>query len=494
MATTSIWAVKGWLGKVVLYIENPDKTDNPKFYRQEELTDVQTQSLSDVMDYAVRAEKTTVTPDDESAMVVRQFISGINCLPSTARDEMLAVKKRFGKEDGVIAYHGYQSFAPGEATPELAHEIGVKLAQRLWGERYQVLVATHLDKENHLHNHFVLNTVSFVDGIKYHRTEKDYHDMRTVSDTLCREYNLSVIQRPQAGKSKHYGEWRAEQEQRPTWRGLIRSEIDELIRQSVTEKQFYYLLRQKGYEVKFGKDISVRPPGKERFVRLTRNFGEAYTAEAIRQRTLMQSVIEDEQPPGNAIIAHNEGVDLLPSNIELSGMETGLFNVMSREYVLKSCIEGMRKNYDYILIDCMPSLGMMTVNALAAADSVIIPSQPNFLSTKGLNLLLRSIAKIKRQINPRLRIDGILLTMVDNRTNNAKSIITSLRSSVGENIRVFESEIPFSVRAAECSLSGESIFSHDKNGKVAAVYEALTKEVTEIEERAKNRPGPDWIR
>ena len=105
MATTSIWAVKGWLGKVVLYIENPDKTDNPKFYRQEELTDVQTQSLSDVIDYAVRAEKTTVTPDDESAMVVRQFISGINCLPSTARDEMLAVKKRFGKEDGVIAYH-----------------------------------------------------------------------------------------------------------------------------------------------------------------------------------------------------------------------------------------------------------------------------------------------------------------------------------------------------------------------------------------------------
>ena len=296
MATTSIWAVKGWLGKVVLYIENPDKTDNPKFYRQEELTDVQTQSLSDVINYAVRAEKTTVTPDDESAMVVRQFISGINCLPSTARDEMLAVKKRFGKEDGVIAYHGYQSFAPGEATPELAHEIGVKLAQRLWGERYQVLVATHLDKENHLHNHFVLNTVSFVDGIKYHRTEKDYHDMRTVSDTLCREYNLSVIQRPQAGKSKHYGEWRAEQEQRPTWRGLIRSEIDELIRQSVTEKQFYYLLRQKGYEVKFGKDISVRPPGKERFVRLARNFGAAYTEDGIRRRILSQPLPQKPHP------------------------------------------------------------------------------------------------------------------------------------------------------------------------------------------------------
>lgn len=182
--------------------------------------------------------------------------------------------------------------------------------------------------------------------------------------------------------------------------------------------------------------------------------------------TLMQSVIDDEPLSSNAILKHPEGVDLLPSNIELSGMETGLFNVMSREYVLKNCIDSMRKNYDYILIDCMPSLGMMTVNALVAADSVIIPSQPNFLSTKGLNLLLRSISKIRRQINSKLKIDGILLTMVDNRTNNAKAIITSLRSTVGENIRVFDTEIPFSVRAAECSISGESIFSHDKNGNV----------------------------
>ena len=210
--------------------------------------------------------------------------------------------------------------------------------------------------------------------------------------------------------------------------------------------------------------------------------------------SLMQSVIDDEPLAEGAIIRHQESVDLLPSNIELSGMETGLFNVMSREYVLKNAIDGMRKSYDYILIDCMPSLGMMTVNALVAADSVIIPSQPNFLSTKGLNLLLRSISKIKRQINPRLKIDGILLTMVDNRTNNAKAIISSLRSAVGENIRVFRSEIPFSVRAAECSLSGESIFSHDRNGKVAAAYEALTKGVTELEERTKNRSGPDRVR
>jgi len=291
MATTSIWRVKGWLGKLVVYVENPDKTTNPKFYTDEDMAEQDGQELSDVIRYAVNSRKTQKA-DNEDCAVVHRFVSGINCSPSTARDEMLAVKKRFGKENGTVAYHGYQSFAPGEATPEMAHEIGMKLAARLWGDRYQVIVATHLDKENHLHNHFVLNTVSFVDGIKYHRTKKDYHDMQTVSDELCREYRLSVIENPQYGKSKQYGEWRAEQEQRPTWRGLIRADIDEAIRQSMTERQFFDNLRKKGYEVKIGKDISVRPPGKERFVRLIRNFGEDYSIEQIRRRILSQTRAE----------------------------------------------------------------------------------------------------------------------------------------------------------------------------------------------------------
>ena len=211
--------------------------------------------------------------------------------------------------------------------------------------------------------------------------------------------------------------------------------------------------------------------------------------------TVIDAVINEKDLPDYAgILHHDEGVDLLPSNIELSGMETGLFNIMSREYVLKGYIETVRKNYDYILIDCMPSLGMMTINALVAADSVIIPSQPSFLSTKGLNLLLHSVSKVKRSINPGLKIDGILLTMVDSRTNNARDIIEALRTGIGQNIRVFETEIPHSVRAAECSLTGESIFSHDRNGKVATAYEALTKEVEDIERAAKNRSGHDWVR
>ena len=211
--------------------------------------------------------------------------------------------------------------------------------------------------------------------------------------------------------------------------------------------------------------------------------------------SVLQRVIEDR--PINehmGIIQHQEGVDLLPSNIELSGLEISLFNVMSREFILKGYVDEIRKNYDYILIDCMPSLGMMTVNSLVAADSVIIPSQPNFLSTKGLNLLMHSISKVKRQINPRLSIDGILLTMVDSRTNNAKDIISSLRSAMGPNIRVFDTEIPHSVRAAEASLVGKSIFSHDKNGKVAAAYENLTKEVSDIGRTPQTRSGPDWVR
>jgi hypothetical protein len=284
MATTSLWRVNGWLGKVVIYVENPDKTKNPFFYEKTDMEDAQIQGLSDVIEYAANQEKTQM----EDGILLQNFVSGVNCLPATAREEMLAVKKRFGKEDGTVAYHGYQSFAPGEATPEIAHEIAVRLARQLWGDKYQVLVATHLDKENHLHSHFVINTVSFVDGIKFHRTEKDYYDMRRASDALCREYGLSVIEDPKPGRSKHYGEWRAEQEQRPTWRGLIRSDVDEAIRQSMTERQFYDALKKKGYEIKIGKDLSIRPPGKERFVRLSRNFGDRYSPEGIREQILRQ--------------------------------------------------------------------------------------------------------------------------------------------------------------------------------------------------------------
>lgn len=194
---------------------------------------------------------------------------------------------------------------------------------------------------------------------------------------------------------------------------------------------------------------------------------------------IFRKVIESDQPvPAEfGILHHPEGVDLLPSNIMLAGMEASLVNVMSREAVLKDYLQIQKKNYDHILIDCMPSLGMLTVNALTAADSVLIPMQPQYLSAKGLEQLLLTVNKVKRQLNPKLRIEGILLTMVDARTNNAKEIAELVREIYGKKVPVFETEIPKSVRLAETPAEGKSIFAHDPKGKAAAAYESLTKEV-----------------
>lgn len=189
-----------------------------------------------------------------------------------------------------------------------------------------------------------------------------------------------------------------------------------------------------------------------------------------------------------------ENVELIASNISLSGTETALFNCMSRESVLKRTLEPFKNVYDVILIDCMPSLGMMTINALAAADSVIIPCEPSFLSVKGLDLLLHSISKIKRQINPELKIDGVLLTMVDSRTINAREISSALRDALGININVFKVEIPRSVRATECPGIGESIFTHDPGGKVAEAYKNLAKEVNSLERSTQVKSRNHGIR
>ena len=198
--------------------------------------------------------------------------------------------------------------------------------------------------------------------------------------------------------------------------------------------------------------------------------------------TVMEKMLMDESMPSKeGILHHAEGVDLMPANIELSGLEVSLVNAMSREKILKQYLDTVKREYDYILIDCMPSLGMLTINALAAADSVLIPVQAQYLPAKGLEQLLQTVAKVRRQINPKLRIDGILLTMVDNRTNYAREVSALLRDTYGSKLKVFASDIPQSVRAAEISAEGKSIYAHDPNGKVAAAYRELTKEVMKVE-------------
>ena len=194
--------------------------------------------------------------------------------------------------------------------------------------------------------------------------------------------------------------------------------------------------------------------------------------------TVLGKIInEDAIDPKEGILRHAEGVDLMPGNIELSGLEVSLVNVMSRERVLKEYLDQVKGRYDYCLIDCMPSLGMVTVNALATADGVLIPVQAAYLPAKGLEQLIKTIRKVKRQINPKLEIEGILLTMVDARTNYAKEIIKLLEEGYGGRIRFFKNNIPLSVRASESSAIGVSIYKHDPKGRVAEAYRSLTKEV-----------------
>lgn len=180
---------------------------------------------------------------------------------------------------------------------------------------------------------------------------------------------------------------------------------------------------------------------------------------------------------GEGILHHEEGVDLLPSNLELSAMEMNLVNAMRRELTLKNCLKEIKKDYEYILIDCMPSLGMITVNALAAADSVMIPVQAQYLPAKGMTQLVQTIGKVQRTLNPDLRIDGIVLTLVDGRTNLAKQTLHILRNQYGNRMKIYSSQIPVAVKAAETSFQGKSIYAYDKNSSVAKAYENLTKEL-----------------
>ena len=212
---------------------------------------------------------------------------------------------------------------------------------------------------------------------------------------------------------------------------------------------------------------------------------------------VMESIVEcRELPSGFGVLKTNDGMHLMPANIELSGIEVRLVTEIGRERVVKTYIYSVKDNYDYILIDCMPSLGMMTFNALCAANSVIIPSQPEFLSAKGLEQLLGTIARVKRRMNPELNIDGILLTMTDNRTRLHRGVVNLIRQTYGKNHTVFDTTIPISVKAKESTVEGKSIFEHDGNGKVAEAYEKFSKEVLSDgkEQRQHFRNSSDFIR
>lgn len=267
MAVTRIWSIKGKAGAPLTYIANPDKT-------KREFSEPERQALQDVIAYAANEEKTQEF----------YYTSGINCSVECARDQFDTTKLRFGKTGGNVAYHAYQSFKPGEVTPGEAHAIGVQLAEELWGDRFQVVVATHLDRD-HIHNHIIINSVSFRDGLKFHECRDNTRLLRDTSDRICLEHGLSVIENPKGKRVSSYV-YKMERAGMPTRYNVARQAIDESVALSLNIEEFKSELRKRGYSYHFDpqrKYWTVTPPGWTKPIRI-HQLGEDYTRESIKRR------------------------------------------------------------------------------------------------------------------------------------------------------------------------------------------------------------------
>lgn len=273
MAVTKIWAIRGRLDHVLNYAMNEEKLREADPDADSiDFADPDYQSLYDVMNYA----------EDESKTEQKLFVSGVNCDPENARAEMIATKEQWNKTGGIIAFHMYQSFRPEEGTPELIHEIGVRLAKEMFGERFEAIVATHCNSSC-LHNHIVANSVSKLDGKRFYDQRKTMHQLRELSDRLCKEYGLSVIEKPMS-KGKDYSEWLAEKNGAYTKNTLIKRDIDECVIIASNNRDFYRLMGARGYSFDFsGKYATVYHPAFPKARRM-KTLGEEYTPEAIRTR------------------------------------------------------------------------------------------------------------------------------------------------------------------------------------------------------------------
>ena len=295
MAVTKIWPVRDRFDKVLDYAANAKKTD----------ADIEKyHALDNVIDYAADGDKT------EKCF----YVSGVNCLPENAKEAFAATQKRYGKTTGKVAYHMYQSFAEGEVDAHTAHDIGVKLAEEVFGDRFEALVATHLNTD-HFHNHIVINAVSWKDGLKYNDCNATYAKIREVSDRLCREYGLSVIEHPQ-GKGMTYGEWKSEQEGIPTLRSSIRAAIDLAVKCSVTRQQFVNAMVEMGFIIdESGKHAKIKHAGTERFVRF-KSLGEGYSVEEIIKRVYANNgraslELPEQDDPKNVFEGEEEPVRIM---------------------------------------------------------------------------------------------------------------------------------------------------------------------------------------
>ncbi len=268
------------------YAKNPDKTTGTN-YCIEFSDGTKISSLSEVIKYAAELNKTNIL--DEDGLILKEYVTSINCNKDTAFEEMMLIKRKYGKMDRILAWHGYQSFKPGEVTADEAHQIGIELAESLWGDRFQVVVTTHLDRA-HIHNHFVVNSVSFLDGYKFYANVASYFKMREESDRLCMEHGLSVIEEPtyngvKRGGERESGKSKSKSKGRYTMERIVREDIDRIILSSIDLPDFISKMGKSGYKINAeGKYVTVFPYGHSRGIRINRRWGESYSMEGIAKQ------------------------------------------------------------------------------------------------------------------------------------------------------------------------------------------------------------------
>ena len=280
MATTSLWKVESRIDHVVDYATDKDKTKNKSYNQFNNFS-----SVRDVLSYATNPDKTEK----------QFFTTGINCKVEDAVKQMELVKILYGKEDGILAFHGYQSFNKGEVTPEIAHEIGVRLAEEMWGDRFQVVVSTHLNTE-HIHNHFVVNSVSFKDGLKYYSNLSNTALLRKTSDDLCDEYGLRVLEEKTCKSGINFENFYKKSIRDADYYKFAKEDLDYAIKHSYTSKDFRRILNSMGYNYYYRADkLSIRKEPHKRNIRVERAFGEEYSVESIRQRILANDFVTEEK-------------------------------------------------------------------------------------------------------------------------------------------------------------------------------------------------------
>lgn len=308
MAVTSIWAVTTHYERAIEYVMNPEKTIEKPELTPEAIA--ARKAVGDVINYASNSDKT------EQMM----YVTGINCNPKDAANEFMETKLMWNKTGGRLAYHGYQAFLEGDGqiSAKTAHEIGVRLAQEVWGDRFEVVVATHLNTD-HYHSHFVINSVSFRDGYKYRRTKSDYWKMRLANDKLCKEYGLHIVVDPFGKSGRSYDEWQADRQGKMTVRGTIREDIDYAIKISRSEEEFAKTMKELGYEFKFfqkdGTPLEhpgLKPPGAKGYFRF-RGLGPDYDLVSIRRRIIENSL----SPSTPFLIEHKENREDQPKGYGL---------------------------------------------------------------------------------------------------------------------------------------------------------------------------------